>query len=378
MGQRRSKTLILIFLLMIICGGLLWLNSQRMQTAITNERDILIGQLAATGEFSEAEIIQLITTDFAEETRATGQNLSAKYGLTDALTPQQHIMQNYQIVNLVIVGLSFLLMATILLWRQRYAKKIFQKMTEELAHQQEQLERTTLQLQRQSNEGNQVKESITDIAHQLKTPVASLRLSMEIALSENYSKAERESFAKQTEVQINKLDLMLDGLVKISQLEAELICLKPQAYSLKKIVEEVINGLIMKALQQEIDIELEQTADAVVFVDRKWTREAIGNVLENAIKYSPLHSVILVRLSALVTYALIEILDEGPGIPKGEVNLIYQRFYRGTEAETSSLEGSGVGLYLTRKIIEEQGGVVKMLPRIPEGSNFQLTLPLSR
>ena len=82
---------------------------------------------------------------------------------------------------------------------------------------------------------------------------------------------------------------------------------------------------------------------------------------------------VILRASSLVTYVLVEIKDEGPGIPTDEQNKIYQRFYRGSSSTTA--EGSGVGLYLTRKIIEEQGGTVMVKQRHPRGSNFQLTLP---
>lgn len=230
-----------------------------------------------------------------------------------------------------------------------------------------------LLLQRSQREEGNLKSSITDITHQLKTPVASLKLSLDIALSDQYEEQERRNFADQAEVQINKLNLMLDGLAKISQLETDLIQLKPQKLSLQQLINEAVNGVIMKAVEKDIELEVELSEDTFVLVDKKWTLEALGNVLENAVKYSPKQTTVILRASSLVTYVLVEIKDEGPGIPTDEQNKIYQRFYRGSSS--TAAEGSGVGLYLTRKIIEEQGGTVMVKQRHPRGANFQLTLP---
>ena len=228
-------------------------------------------------------------------------------------------------------------------------------------------------LQRSQREEGNLKSSITDITHQLKTPVASLKLSLDIALSDQYEEQERRNFADQAEVQINKLNLMLDGLAKISQLETDLIQLKPQKLSLQQLINEAVNGVIMKAVEKDIELEVELSEDTFVMVDKKWTLEALGNVLENAVKYSPKQTTVILRASSLVTYVLVEIKDEGPGIPTDEQNKIYQRFYRGSSS--TAADGPGVGLYLTRKIIEEQGGTVMVKQRHPRGSNFQLTLP---
>ncbi|BBM17246.1 hypothetical protein G15_0888 [Enterococcus avium] len=131
----------------------------------------------------------------------------------------------------------------------------------------------------------------------------------------------------------------------------------------------------MKAVEKEMELEVELAEDRMVYVDEKWTLEALGNVLENAVKYAPEKTTVKVQVSSLVTYVLVEIKDEGPGITKEEQNKIYQRFYRGSHSD--SVEGSGVGLYLTRKIIEEQGGTIMVKRNHPKGANFQLTLPLA-
>ena len=379
MGKRRSKSLIACFAMtLVICAGLLVLNYQSFRTAIQDDRDYVTAALIETGRLTEAQVVEIMSHDITEETLATGRELAEKYGFSDSLTNQQQLIHDFYQKIFWITGVAGIILIGLALWNFRIRQSRELALTELAEEQQEEKELFQLLLQRKSQEDDNIKSSVTDIAHQLKTPVASLKLSMEIALSEDYSPEERQEFKEQTEIQVNKLDLMLDGLVKISQLESDLIQLQPQPYSMKKIIEEIVNSMIMKAIEKDIEIEVELIEDATVLIDRKWTREALGNVLENAIKYSPAHTTITIRLNSLVTYGLIEIIDQGPGIPKEETALIYQRFFRGQLAEASNIEGSGVGLYLTKKIIEEQGGAMMVQPAKPSGSNFQLTLPLAK
>lgn len=377
MGKRRSKSLIACFALtLFICGSLLVWNYQKFRTTIQDDRDYVIANLIETGQLTEAQAVGIMSHEIDEETLAMGRALAKKYGLSDSLTNQQQLIYSFSQKVFWIVGGTALILIFLAIWNFRIRQSRERALSEFAEEQQEEKELLQLLLQRKSLEEDNIKSSVTDIAHQLKMPVASLKLSMEIALSEDYSPEERQEFKDQTEIQVNKLDLMLDGLVKISQLESDLIQIQPKPYSMKKITEEIVNSMIMKAIEKDIEIEVDLAEEATVLIDRKWTREALGNVLENAIKYSPSNTTITIRLSSLVTYGLIEIIDQGPGIPKEEVSLIYQRFYRGQLAETSGIEGSGVGLYLTKKIIEEQGGAMMVQPAKPNGSNFQITLPL--
>ena len=98
---------------------------------------------------------------------------------------------------------------------------------------------------------------------------------------------------------------------------------------------------------------------SVIRQDPKWLSEALLNVLENAVKYSPENTEIQIRISELVTFLRVEIEDEGIGIPKNERHRIFQRFYRGGEASVQERPGSGVGLYLTRRIVEAHGGMIR-------------------
>lgn len=108
----------------------------------------------------------------------------------------------------------------------------------------------------------------------------------------------------------------------------------------------------------------------------KWTVEAIANILDNAIKYSQCGSDIQIRAQKLYSFVRVEIEDKGIGIPKEEQNKIFTRFYRGNNDIVKNQEGSGIGLYLSRSILEEQGGTVSVRSSLGKGSIFVIQLPL--
>lgn len=375
MDQRRSKKITLFYLLLsAICFALFIAQNLIMRTDLQEDQQSTLVMLNRENSFSEAKLIQAFDEPKTNELAKSGQALEEKYDLLGKMS-LSHILDGYLLRNLGLFIGCWLLLSATFFWQVREKRKIQDRLVEKTKEFHEATAHNELMLQRSQREEGNLKSNITDITHQLKTPVASLKLSLDIALSEQYAEQERKKFAEQAEVQINKLDLMLDGLAKISQLETDLIQLRPQKLSLQLLINQAVNSVIMKAVEKEMELEVELTEDRMVYVDEKWTLEALGNVLENAVKYAPEKTTGKVQVSSLVTYVLVEIKDEGPGITKEEQNKIYQRFYRGNHSD--SVEGSGVGLYLTRKIIEEQGGTIMVKRNHPKGANFQLTLPLA-
>lgn len=212
--------------------------------------------------------------------------------------------------------------------------------------------------ERLEQEENGTKSLITDISHQLKTPLASLRMSHELVAENRVTGEEQREFLEQESQELTKLEQLLNELVNLSRLETHMIQIHSLHESLKKTLTEAVSQIYMKARGKDISIQVEMDDDIVVNHDSKWTVEALTNILENAVKYSPEHTTITVRTQELASNVLIEVEDEGMGIPAEELHKIYQRFYRGRKAKEQVKDGAGVGLYLARKIIEEQGGTI--------------------
>lgn len=229
--------------------------------------------------------------------------------------------------------------------------------------------------ERLKEEENSTKAMITDISHQLKTPLASLRMCRELVVGDRQTKEEREEFQEREEREIEKLENLLKELVNLSRLETHMIQLKPRAGSIKKTIAAAVSQIYMKAKDKDIRIQADIGEDQEICHDPGWTEEALVNVFDNAVKYSGEHTVVTIRVKPLITYVMIEIEDEGIGIRKDELQKIYQRFYRGRDAAKISEEGAGVGLYLARMILERQGGSISAKQKRGNGTVFRITLP---
>lgn len=231
-----------------------------------------------------------------------------------------------------------------------------------------------------AEERDHTKTLVTDISHQLKTPVSALKNCLAMCVDTD-SESERADFLERCVAQMNHLENLLTELVNVSRLETSLITLKQETVLLSDVLTDAVNTVYEKTIPKNITIELldpdqEYETPTPLFLDRRWTAEAIANLLDNAIKYSPAGSTITLRLHRFYSYISLEIEDEGIGVPKEETNRIFKRFYRGSHPSVKQTEGSGVGLYLARRILEEQGGTISVKSASPKGSIFMVHLPL--
>lgn len=198
----------------------------------------------------------------------------------------------------------------------------------------------------------------------------------ELAQSPDLSDDERRDFLETEAQEIRKMEALLGELVKLSRLENNMIQIQPERSSLKQTISEAVAQIYMKAHAKHIEICAEIEEDVEILHDRKWTVEAFANILENAVKYSEPMTKIDIRVSHLPSNLLVEIEDEGIGIPEEELHEIFQRFYRGSNAKEMAKEGAGVGLYLARSIIEQQGGTIIAKRKPACGTIFKIMLPI--
>lgn len=229
-----------------------------------------------------------------------------------------------------------------------------------------------LKVRNLDKEKESIKELVTDISHQLKTPLASLKLYNTLLIEEELEEEEKMEFLQTNKLSINKLHNLIDSLVNISRLEANMISIKKENKGIKSTLTKAIDSVRVKANQKQISIELEDFDDIQILHDSKWTEESIFNVIDNGVKYTDENGKINISVSQTINFVRIDIKDNGIGIDKLEFNNIFKRFYRNSEVE--DIEGSGVGLYLSRKILEQQGGNIIVSSKKGEGSKFSLFL----
>ena len=222
-----------------------------------------------------------------------------------------------------------------------------------------------------TEERESTKALVTDISHQLKTPMAALKTCFYIYLDASDAD-EKMEFLKRSEAQLEKLEQLIASLMNISRLETAMISLTKEPILLSDLLVDAVNGVYEKARRKNIEISLQETENIALQLDKHWTTEAVINVLDNAVKYSPQNSHITISIEKQLFYTLVKITDEGIGISQSEYNKIFQRFYRSNHSYVKKTEGSGVGLYLTRMILERQGGLIRVESVPEKGSTFIL------
>ena len=229
----------------------------------------------------------------------------------------------------------------------------------------------TAQNQMLAQEKEQIKTLISDISHQIKTPIAAANTFAELLSDGELSAEERTEYITTLQMSLGKLTFLTNSLIKMSRLESDIISLKPEKNSLNEIVLQAVKTVYAKAKEKGILItfECDQTFEAVL--DFNWTAEAISNVIDNAVKYTPQGGFVRLQITEYPSFLRLDVSDNGVGIPEEEQAKIFGRFYRGKQSVGT--DGVGIGLYLTREIINKQNGYMKVSSD-ENGSMFSLFL----
>ena len=222
-------------------------------------------------------------------------------------------------------------------------------------------------------ERQELQSLISDISHQVKTPVSNLKMAADTLLEKPVSEAERIDFIRGIRSQTDKLDFLFQALVKTSRLETGVIQLEKKPGRLFDTVAQAMSGIVYAAEKKEITVSVDCSEDLTVSHDGKWTSEALFNLLDNAVKYTPAGGKIAVSVVLWEMYVEIKVTDTGKGISESNQAAIFRRFYR--EEEVHEQQGVGIGLYLAREIVTRQGGYIKVVSEPGKGSEFSIMLP---
>lgn len=230
---------------------------------------------------------------------------------------------------------------------------------------------STLSARSLQTQKDQISALISDISHQTRTPVANLQLYAQL-LAEQPLTSQGQRCAQAIAAQSEKLQALMEALVKSSRLETGILVLHPEPGLLAPTVERAVAQYLPKAEARQIQLTAGQMQGSACF-DPKWTEEALCNLLDNAVKYTPVGGSVTVEVRPYEIFTAVCVQDTGPGIPEAEQASIFGRFYRGPDARQA--EGLGIGLYLTRQIAAGQGGYIRVKSAPGQGSTFSLYLP---
>lgn len=223
--------------------------------------------------------------------------------------------------------------------------------------------------QKLEQERKKIQELVSDISHQTKTPLANILLYTQL-LQEQQLDEQSFRLANEIRQQSEKLEFLIQSLVKTSRLETGTFQLTPAQNEIDSLIVSAIGQINSKAESKHIRIIYSPISCTAKF-DSKWTQEAVFNILDNAVKYSPEASEITVSVKEFEMFACICVEDNGIGISEDELPRIFGRFCRGRNVTEQS--GVGIGLYLSRQIIEAQGGYITA--ESSGGSVFKVFLP---
>lgn len=231
------------------------------------------------------------------------------------------------------------------------------------------LSKTESAVKKMNQHQEKISTLISDISHQTKTPLSNVSLYTELLLEKELPE-DAKHCAEQVHAQAEKLQFLIGALVQTSRLENGIIKLHPAEQPVGQMIQNAVAQAEMKTQKKRIAIK---ESEGYAVFDEHWTQEALYNLLDNAVKYTPEENDIEIQTVSYELFLRIDVTDHGAGIAEGEQAKIFGRFYRGENARNK--EGLGIGLYLANQILNGEGGYIKVKSELGAGTTFSLFLP---
>ncbi len=232
--------------------------------------------------------------------------------------------------------------------------------------------KTTVFLKEQAENSMQdkinLKDSISDISHQLKTPLTSISILLDnIIENPNMDTATRNEFVKDIRREIININFLVQALLKLSKFDANAVEFINKEVNIKQMLDSAVKNIMPLCDLKKVEIELIGDDKDKLVCDERWQIEAISNILKNSVEYSNAGDTIYVKFKENNLYTQIDIKDSGKGIDKEDLPHIFDRFYKGKNSSENSI---GIGLALSKTIIEKSGGNISAESKLGEGTSF--------
>lgn len=200
-------------------------------------------------------------------------------------------------------------------------------------------------------------ESLQDISHQVKTPLTSLNLISDLLLEETLDKKRRRELVKEQIKLLKQIEWLISALLKMAKLDADTAKMTQEKVLVRKLIQRATEPLAIAMDIKGQELVVEQRGDESYFGDLYWSSEALLNILKNSMEHLPYGGQLSILVNETILFTEIEIKDNGPGIDKEDLPHLFERFYKGKNSSPNSV---GIGLALSRMIIVQQGGTLKV------------------
>lgn len=384
--------LLAIVLAIIVFSGIYYYQYRYYTNNFNSKISTIVTKLIEEyPELSKSEIIELLNSK-----EINNQELFNTYGID--LNNDSVVMENdkkfayFSIINILFIIFFSTLIVIIFL---RYNKSKDKKLNEitkyieeinnknyklyiddntedELSILQNEIYKTTIMLKEVADNSKEdkikLKDSLSDISHQLKTPLTSITILIDnIIENKDMDEATRTEFAKDIKREITNINFLVQSLLKLSKLDADSVKFMNEDVNISEIINNSIKNVSVLSDLKNINIEVNGDKNAKIYCDLKWQVEAITNILKNCVEHSKSNGKVQISYEENQVYSIIKIRDYGVGIYKEDLPHIFERFYKG---KNSSNESIGIGLALSKTIIESNNGYIGVESELEKGTEF--------
>nr|WP_033164354.1 HAMP domain-containing sensor histidine kinase [Clostridium sp. KNHs205] len=385
-----------VFLIFLSGIGLNTVQEKAMQGIFLSHDNAIVASLLEQGVSKDVIVKAITSTTSSKE----GTTLLANIGVTEhtiiKFLPFVAEFQRTSVYYLLPLGVflsTFLLVGVFLfLWKREqlylHAAKIISNFTEGdfSCHMPQMNEGTIYHLfasvdqlatiLQSKNEANQkakelLKNTISDISHQLKTPFAALCMYHEIISDEPDNVKTVTEYSQKTELALKRMEQLIQVMLKITRLDAGSIAFEKESCRISELIGQAVSELTTRAASEGKEIIIDESLEETILCDKQWTSEAIGNIVKNALDHTTSGGKIHISWDRTPAMLRISISDNGSGISPEDLHHVFKRFYR--SKKSLNTQGIGLGLSLAKAIVEGQGGILSLQSALHEGTVFTLS-----
>ena len=357
----------------------------------------IMGKISESNpEIDSREIIEILNSAKNTEQYEKGQTELSKYGIEIDKINSIKLIENQMKTNLklnilIIVLFSILWMTIIVLYLRKRDKKIKQitnyinqiknkkydlnieeNTEDELSNLKNELYKITIMLKEESEISKKDKEnlkiSVEDISHQLKTPLTSITIMLDnLKDNPNMEEKTKQKFIFEISKQVEWINWLVISMLKLSKLDANVVQFYDEKINLKKFIGEIIKNLEIPIEVKNQKIIIDGDENVSFIGDYKWQQEAVTNIIKNCIEHNENNGTIYINYEENSLFTKITIRDEGEGISKEDLKHIFERFYKGKNSSENSV---GIGLALAKNIIEKNNGMINCKSELDKGTEF--------